>query len=280
MDVGTVRVGVAASDPDGRMAFPVITLPRDPAGIPNSAGWTELIRVRRAARFSSVCPPALSGREGTGAEAAGIRAAPCGAGRPGARPPCGRTIDHGDREPPVARAGRQDAGRSCREVGGPGGSRGGSCKRPSMHEQGAQREHSRQHGERAGPPPPRGPNAAPAVAGVAPWACSSSWSCSVGRSWASAHCSGNVTGGNSAPDYSGDGRGQHHRGGRLRARPQQRSRGRSSTRRSSRARRRSRRWRPRMSGCRPIQPGYYQLHQHMSAQPALDLMLDPVARVR
>ena len=28
-----------------------------------------------------------------------------------------------------------------------------------------------------------------------------------------------------------------------------------------------------------IQPGYYQLHQHMSAQSALDLMLDPVSRV-
>jgi UPF0755 protein len=30
---------------------------------------------------------------------------------------------------------------------------------------------------------------------------------------------------------------------------------------------------------RGIQPGYYQLHQHMSAQSALDLMVDPVSRV-
>ena len=67
VDVGTVRVGVAASDPEGRMAFPVVTLLRDPAGGSDLARLTELIRERRAAEVLVGLPTGLSGVEGRAA---------------------------------------------------------------------------------------------------------------------------------------------------------------------------------------------------------------------
>jgi putative Holliday junction resolvase len=86
VDVGSVRVGLAASDPDGIVATPVETVPRD------VAGWTRYTRqpgaplpadVARIAaevadRFAAVVyvglPRHLSGREGSASEAARVYA--------------------------------------------------------------------------------------------------------------------------------------------------------------------------------------------------------------
>jgi putative Holliday junction resolvase len=82
VDVGSVRVGLAASDPDGIVATPVETVPRD------AAGWTRYGRSRGAPlptdiariaaevadRFAAVVyvglPRHLSGDEGKASEAA------------------------------------------------------------------------------------------------------------------------------------------------------------------------------------------------------------------
>lgn len=64
VDVGTVRVGVAASDPDGIMAFPVETVPRDA----NAAARVAAIAEERAAIEVYVgLPRHLSGAEGASA---------------------------------------------------------------------------------------------------------------------------------------------------------------------------------------------------------------------
>lgn len=72
MDVGQVRVGVARCDPDGILASPVVTVPRDREtgddGTPKD--MTELARL--AAEFEAVevvvgLPVALNGREGVAA---------------------------------------------------------------------------------------------------------------------------------------------------------------------------------------------------------------------
>ena len=86
VDVGSVRIGLAASDPDGIVATPVETVPRD------AVGWTRLGRepsaplpsdvVRIAAeatdRFAAVVyvglPRHLSGREGSASEAVRVYA--------------------------------------------------------------------------------------------------------------------------------------------------------------------------------------------------------------
>ncbi len=89
---------------------------------------------------------------------------------------------------------------------------------------------------------------------------------------------GNVTGGSSAPDYSGDGQGSTTVAVASGATSAEIARAlvdakviKSVTAFTALAAADER--------TRSIQPGYYQLHQHMSAQSALDLMLDPVARV-
>ena len=68
VDVGSVRVGVAASDPEGRMAFPVETVPRDPAGGSDLARLAQLVRERGAAEVVVGLPTGLSGVEGRAAQ--------------------------------------------------------------------------------------------------------------------------------------------------------------------------------------------------------------------
>jgi putative Holliday junction resolvase len=73
VDVGTVRVGVAASDPDGILATPVETVARDLAdvGAVDVARVVEIVRERGAVVVYVGLPTHLSGREGSAA--AGVR---------------------------------------------------------------------------------------------------------------------------------------------------------------------------------------------------------------
>ncbi len=64
VDVGTVRVGVAACDPDGIMAFPVATVARDAATI---AGVAALASERDVVEIFVGLPLHLSGAEGPSA---------------------------------------------------------------------------------------------------------------------------------------------------------------------------------------------------------------------
>jgi len=69
VDVGTVRVGVAVSDPAGVLASPLVTLARDPGG----ADLVELARLvaeRGAVEVVVGLPRSLSGRSGPAALAA------------------------------------------------------------------------------------------------------------------------------------------------------------------------------------------------------------------
>ena len=75
VDVGSVRVGLAASDPDGLVATPVDTLPRDnrPAGgaLPSDvASIVAEVAERFAAAVYVGLPKHLSGTEGSAAQAA------------------------------------------------------------------------------------------------------------------------------------------------------------------------------------------------------------------
>ncbi len=67
VDVGSVRVGVAASDPTGRMAFPVETVARDPSGESDLARLAVLVRERGAVEVVVGLPTGLSGVEGRAA---------------------------------------------------------------------------------------------------------------------------------------------------------------------------------------------------------------------
>ncbi|HEX6443843.1 MAG TPA: Holliday junction resolvase RuvX [Streptosporangiales bacterium] len=67
VDVGTVRVGVAACDPDGVLATPVTTLSRDAGDLDALA---ELVAERAALEVVVGLPTSLSGREGPAAAAA------------------------------------------------------------------------------------------------------------------------------------------------------------------------------------------------------------------
>ena len=69
VDVGTVRVGVAASDPAGVLASPVIVLRRDARGGRDVAQLAELVSTREAMEVVVGLPRSLSGRAGR-AEAA------------------------------------------------------------------------------------------------------------------------------------------------------------------------------------------------------------------
>jgi putative Holliday junction resolvase len=64
VDVGTVRVGVAASDPEGRMAFPVGTVQRTPTA---AAEVAALIAERETMWVFVGLPRKLSGEEGSSA---------------------------------------------------------------------------------------------------------------------------------------------------------------------------------------------------------------------
>jgi putative holliday junction resolvase len=70
VDVGTVRVGVARSDPSGILATPVTTLRRDPAGNTDIAELAALVREYEAVGVVVGLPRTLRGREGSSAEMA------------------------------------------------------------------------------------------------------------------------------------------------------------------------------------------------------------------
>jgi putative holliday junction resolvase len=70
VDVGTVRVGVAVSDPDGVLASPLVTLARDPAGDADLAKLARLVREREAVEVVVGLPRSMNGKNGPAARAA------------------------------------------------------------------------------------------------------------------------------------------------------------------------------------------------------------------
>ena len=70
VDVGTVRVGVAASDPDGTLAVPVATLQRAAQGAGDLEELAGLVAERAATAVVVGLPRSLSGAEGQAAEQA------------------------------------------------------------------------------------------------------------------------------------------------------------------------------------------------------------------
>lgn len=69
VDVGSARVGVAASDPSGTFAHPVRTLPRDAAGQADVDALVALVAELEAVEVIVGLPRLMSGLEG---EAAGL----------------------------------------------------------------------------------------------------------------------------------------------------------------------------------------------------------------
>lgn len=67
VDVGSVRVGVALSDPDGLLATPLVTLPRADG---SAAALAALVAEHGAVGVVVGLPRTLAGREGAAAEAA------------------------------------------------------------------------------------------------------------------------------------------------------------------------------------------------------------------
>jgi putative Holliday junction resolvase len=70
VDVGSVRVGVAVSDPSALLATPLVTLPRDASGDRDIDRLAELAVEYDAVEFVVGLPRSLSGREGPAAETA------------------------------------------------------------------------------------------------------------------------------------------------------------------------------------------------------------------
>lgn len=70
VDVGSVRVGVAVSDPDGLLATPVETVPRGDGADGGVARIVEILRERGATVVYVGLPKHLSGREGSASQAA------------------------------------------------------------------------------------------------------------------------------------------------------------------------------------------------------------------
>ncbi len=70
VDVGSVRVGVAASDPDGLIATPVETVPRGDTVDGGVARIVEIVEERSAAVVYVGLPKHLSGRDGSASQAA------------------------------------------------------------------------------------------------------------------------------------------------------------------------------------------------------------------
>lgn len=70
VDVGSVRVGVALSDPDGVLATPLVTVARDTEGGSDVAALRELVAEYAAVEVVVGLPRTLAGREGPAAEAA------------------------------------------------------------------------------------------------------------------------------------------------------------------------------------------------------------------
>lgn len=70
VDVGSVRVGVARSDPDGILATPLVTLDRDPKGDRDVAQLASLVVEHGAVEVVVGLPVGLSGRDGAAANIA------------------------------------------------------------------------------------------------------------------------------------------------------------------------------------------------------------------
>jgi putative Holliday junction resolvase len=70
VDVGSARVGVAASDPSGTFASPVETLKRDPDAKTDLAALAALVAEREAVEVVVGLPRLLSGEEGEAARLA------------------------------------------------------------------------------------------------------------------------------------------------------------------------------------------------------------------
>jgi putative Holliday junction resolvase len=70
VDVGSVRVGVAACDPAGTLATPVTVLRRDRRGGADLAALTDLVAERQPLEVLVGLPTSLSGRDGKAAQAA------------------------------------------------------------------------------------------------------------------------------------------------------------------------------------------------------------------
>jgi putative Holliday junction resolvase len=78
VDVGSVRIGVARSDPRGVLAVPVATLARDPAGDRDIAELAGLVAEHEAVGVVIGLPRTLAGAEGSAARLAreyGVRVA-------------------------------------------------------------------------------------------------------------------------------------------------------------------------------------------------------------
>jgi putative holliday junction resolvase len=70
VDVGSVRVGVALSDPGGVLATPLVTLRRDEQGDSDLRQLAELVAEYEVVEVVVGLPRTLAGREGPAAEAA------------------------------------------------------------------------------------------------------------------------------------------------------------------------------------------------------------------
>lgn len=70
VDVGTVRVGVSISDPDGVLATPVATLPRDGSDDGDLDRLAVLVAEHEVVEVVVGLPRTLSGSEGSAAQAA------------------------------------------------------------------------------------------------------------------------------------------------------------------------------------------------------------------
>ncbi|MHA6615517.1 Holliday junction resolvase RuvX [Pseudonocardia sp. DLS-67] len=70
IDVGAVRVGVAVCDPDGVLATPLVTVPRDVDGGTDLRAIAALAAEHEAVGVVVGLPRTLAGRDGPAAEAA------------------------------------------------------------------------------------------------------------------------------------------------------------------------------------------------------------------
>jgi putative holliday junction resolvase len=70
VDVGAVRIGVALSDPDGLLATPLVTVPRDVDGGTDLTAIAALVTEHEVVQVVVGLPRTLAGREGPAAEAA------------------------------------------------------------------------------------------------------------------------------------------------------------------------------------------------------------------
>lgn len=119
VDVGSVRVGVAASDPAGAVVLPVVTLARGPGTV---AELAAVVRERAAVEVVVGLPLGLSGREGPAAalvRAFAVELAAAVAGVPV------RLVDERFSTTSATRELQPDRGRPARRSRGPGSSSSG-----------------------------------------------------------------------------------------------------------------------------------------------------------